>query len=99
MPSNGESLGGDIISPLVGQAADRRLAWRIGNSTCSKLLDSFGGGVGRVVWQVEEHLFAMGCLLLGPSAKVVQGRRSKISLGVVRCLLEEVSFVLYQDLI
>ncbi len=99
MPSNGEVLNGDGVSLLVGQAADGRLAWRIGDSTRPKLLDCLGGGVGRVVWQVEEHLFAMGCLLLGPSAKVVQGRRSKISLGVVRCLLEEVSFVLYQDLI
>jgi len=33
MPSNGESLDGDIISALVGQAAERRLALRIGDST------------------------------------------------------------------
>jgi hypothetical protein len=90
MPSNGESLGGDIVSPLVGQAADRRLAWRIGNSTCSKLLDSFGGGVGRVVWQVEGHSSAMRCLLLGLSTKMVKGLTSKVGLGVVHCLLEEV---------
>ena len=43
-----------------------------------------------MVWQVEEHSFAMGCLLLGPSTKVVQSRTSKIGLGVVHWLLEEV---------
>ena len=90
MPSNREVLNGDGVSLLVGQAADGRLAWRIGDSTRPKLLDCLGGGVGRVVWQVEEHLFAMGCLLLGPSTKVVQGRTSKIRLGVVHCLLGEV---------
>ena len=90
MPSNGELLEGDIVSPLVGQAADGRLAWRIGDSTRPKLLDSFGGGVDRVVWQVEEHLLAMRCLLLGPSTKVVQGRMPKVGIGVVLCLLEEV---------
>ena len=67
MPSNGESLDGDIISALVGQAAERRLALRIGDSTRPKLLDSFGGGIGRVVWQVEKHSSAMRCLLLGLS--------------------------------
>ena len=59
MPSNGESLDGDIISALVGQAAERRLALRIGDSTRPKLLDSFGGGIGRVVWQVEKHTSAI----------------------------------------
>ena len=67
MPSNDESLDGDIMITLVGQAAERRLALRIGDSTRPKLLDSFGGGIGRVVWQVEKHLSAMRCLLLGPS--------------------------------
>ncbi len=43
-----------------------------------------------MVWQVEEHSFAMGCLLLGPSTKVVQGHTLKIGLGIVHCLLEEV---------
>jgi len=64
MPSNGESLDGDIISALVGQAAERRLALRIGDSTRPKRLDSFGGGIGRVAWQVEKHSLAMRCLLL-----------------------------------
>jgi len=66
MPSNGESLDGDILSALVGQAAERRLALRIGDSTRPKLLDIFGGG-SRVVWQVEKHSLAMRFLLLGPS--------------------------------
>ena len=91
MPSNGDALNGDGVSLLVGQAVDGRLAWRIGNLTRPKLLDSLGGGVGRVVWQVEEHLFAMGFLLLRPSTKVVQGRTLKIGLGIVHCLLEEVN--------
>jgi hypothetical protein len=67
MPSNGESLDGDIIFAIVGQAAERRLALRIGNWTHPKLLDSFGGGIGRVVWQVEKHSSAIRCILLGPS--------------------------------
>jgi len=68
MPSNGELLDGDIISALVDQAAERRLAFlRIGDSTHPKLLDSFGGGIVRVVWQVEKHSSAMICFLLGPS--------------------------------
>ncbi len=58
--------------------------------TCPKLLDSFGGGVGRVVWQVEGHLSAMRCLLLGLSTKMVQGLMSTVGLGVVGRLLEEV---------
>jgi len=67
MPSNGKSLDGVFISALIAQAAERRVALRIGDSTRPKLLDSFGGGIGRVVWQVEKHSSAMRCLLLGPN--------------------------------
>ncbi len=67
MPSIGEVLDGDIVSPLVGQTAEGRLAMRVGDPSRPKFLDSFGGGIGRVVWQVEKHSPAVGRLFLGPS--------------------------------
>jgi hypothetical protein len=42
-----------------------------------------------MVWQVEEHLLAMGYLLNGPNTEMVQGRTSQVDLGIVQCFLEE----------
>ena len=41
MPSNGESLDGDVVTPLISQAAEGRLALRIGDSARPQLLDGF----------------------------------------------------------
>ncbi len=89
MPSNSELLDRNRVALLVGQLIQRKLAWRCGNLTCPKFLDSFGRGVRRVVWQVEEHLLAVSCLFLGPCSKVVQNRASQVGLGIVHCFLEE----------
>jgi hypothetical protein len=89
VPSNGELLNRNGVALLIGQSIQRKLAWGLGNSTCQKFLDSFGRGVGRVVWQVEEHLLAGSHLFLGLCLKVVQTCTPQVGLGIVHCFLEK----------
>jgi hypothetical protein len=89
MPSNAELLYRNRVALLVGQLIQRKLAWKHGNSTHPKFLNSFGRGVGGVVWQVEEHLLAVSRLFFGPCSKVVKSHASQVGLGIVHHFLEE----------
>ncbi len=89
MPSNGELLDRNRVALLIGQLIQRKLAWKYGNSTRPKFLNSFGRGVGGVVWQVEEYLLVVSHLVLGPCLKVVKSHASQVGLDIVHRILEE----------
>jgi hypothetical protein len=89
VPSNGELLDRNRVALLIGQLVQRKLAWRCGDSTCPQFLDSFGRGIGGVVWQVEEDSLAVCHLFLGLCLKVVQTCTPQVSIGIVHHFLEK----------